>query len=89
MCAAVKGCNWYKKYCFSFYNKDDGDDNGFNNNNAYIIEQNPWEGHRFSVSQEILRIDGVRRFITVCARARLLSLFVARLFSLRRTVLFF
>ena len=39
-------------------NDDDGDDDNNNNNNniAYFIEQSPWEVHRFSVSQEILRI---------------------------------
>ena len=61
MCAAATGCKWYKKYYFSYYNNDDGgggddDDDNNNNYNAYFIEQNPWEVHRFSVSQEILRI---------------------------------
>jgi hypothetical protein len=61
MCAAATGCRWYKKHCFSYSNNDDGDDdddngNNNNNNNAYFIEQSPWEVHRFSASQEILRI---------------------------------
>jgi len=48
---------------------------GRNNILTYFMQQNPsWEANRFAASQEIPRIFGTRRFITVLTSARHLSL---------------